>query len=188
MMRFDLLAALVALVCGSLLSRKKVEMVLGRFFRDVARSKARRRLYGNDRALMTMIMGKDEPIIRDEKETDETVTLEELESANGLGGSPTWLSIRGRVYDVSDAPKFYGPGKTYHKLVAKDASRAFGLGCTAERCLSSDITGLDEKQLKEIDRWIELYDSHDKYHYVGRLEESSPVDDALERELGGSDV
>mmetsp|Transcript_32727 Transcript_32727/g.104319 ORF Transcript_32727/g.104319 Transcript_32727/m.104319 type:complete len:189 (-) Transcript_32727:139-705(-) len=179
-MRLDLILLPLAALLFGVVSRKRIELALGRFFRDVARSKARKRLYGNEHALMTMIRGLDEPIIKPEDETDETVTPEELASANGLGGAPTWLAIRGRVYDVSAAPQFYGPGKSYHKLVARDdATRAFGLGCTATKCLGSSVDDLDEKQLKEIDRWIELYDSHDKYTYVGKLLDSSPVDDAL---------
>ena len=178
----NIVGLLVALI-AAMLSRKRVNLALGRFFRDVARTKARRRLYGNEHALITMVMGKDEPIVRPDDETDETVTPEELEGANGLGGSPLWIAIKGRVYDVSDAPQFYGPGKSYHKLVAKDATRAFGLGCTSTKCISSSIDGLNDKQLKEIDRWIELYDSHDKYTYVGKLLTSSPVDDVLNDEL-----
>jgi len=38
--------------------------------------------------------------------------------------------------------------------------------------------GLNEKELKEIDRWIELYETHDKYKFVGKL-----VDDVVEKVL-----
>ena len=35
------------------------------------------------------------------------------------------------------------------------------------------------KELKEIDRWVELYETHDKYKFVGHLVDD-PVDDILE--------
>lgn len=35
------------------------------------------------------------------------------------------------------------------------------------------------KELKEIDRWVELYETHDKYTFVGHLVDN-PVDDILD--------
>lgn len=173
MLRFfvgALCAAITALV-----SRQKVELWLGRFFRDVARSKARRRLYGNDHALVAMVFGNDKPLPVPDDESTETVTREELEFATGEDGAPAYLAVRGRVYDVTAGEAFYGVGKPYHAFVGKDATRAFALGCTAPRCISSSTEGLTEAQHKEIDRWIELYETHDKYTFVGML-----VDDPLD--------
>eukprot|EP00633_Aureoumbra_lagunensis_P001141 CAMPEP_0197290546 /NCGR_PEP_ID=MMETSP0890-20130614/7737_1 /TAXON_ID=44058 ORGANISM="Aureoumbra lagunensis, Strain CCMP1510" /NCGR_SAMPLE_ID=MMETSP0890 /ASSEMBLY_ACC=CAM_ASM_000533 /LENGTH=130 /DNA_ID=CAMNT_0042762577 /DNA_START=195 /DNA_END=587 /DNA_ORIENTATION=+ len=127
------------------------------------------------------MIGNDEPLLQGfSDEIEETVSNEELMSANGENGAPIWLSIKGRVYDVSSSPNFYGPGRPYSKLVAKDATRAFGLGCAAPHCLVSDIEGLSERQLKEIDRWIELYETHDKYKFIGTLESANVVDEILE--------
>lgn len=42
--------------------RQKVNVFLMRFFRDVSRYKSRKRLYGNQAALMPILMGKEEPI------------------------------------------------------------------------------------------------------------------------------
>uniref|UniRef100_A0A7S0XMP2 Cytochrome b5 heme-binding domain-containing protein n=1 Tax=Chrysocystis fragilis TaxID=1411660 RepID=A0A7S0XMP2_9STRA len=164
-------AAAVSLV----LNRHRLELALGRFFRDVARSKARKRLYGNEYALVSMVFGKEEPLELASEAEAASVTLEELESATGEDGSPAYLSIRGRVYDVTAGEAFYGRGKPYHAFVARDATRAFALGCTAPRCISSDTEGLTEAQHREIDRWIELYETHDKYTFVGMLVDD-PVD------------
>lgn len=158
-----------------------MELALGRFFRDVARSKARKRRYGNEYALVSMMLGKEEPII-EMAENDVVVTSEELEFADGEDDSPMYLSIRGRVYDVTQGTAFYAEGKPYHAFVGKDATRAFALGCTAPRCISSDTEGLTPAQHKEIDRWIELYETHDKYTYVGRLQKEDPVDAILEED------
>ena len=100
----------------------------------------------------------------------------------GFDGAPAWLAIRGRVYDVSaGAARFYGPGGPYHHFVGTDASRAFALNCKTDACVTDDLGGLSRGELRELDRWLEMYATHDKYTYVGRLVED-PVDLALERE------
>ena len=55
------------------------------------------------------------------------------------------------------------------------ASRAFATGCRAAECVSADLDGLDPSQLRELDRWMEMYETHDKYTFVGTLVED-PVD------------
>lgn len=181
MIRF-LLAALLAAAVRLFLARHHLELALGRLFRDVARSKARKRLYGNEYALVAMILGNEEPVTLPSTDDDgATVTLEELEIADGDEGRPAYLSIRGRVYDVSAGTAFYGPGRPYHAFVGRDATRAFALGCTAPSCISSSTDGLDEFQRKEIDRWIELYETHDKYTFVGTLVDD-PVDLILDED------
>ena len=162
--------------------KAKMTMGLGRFVRDVARAKARRRRYGNKYALAEMVLGIEEQVAFEEPANDATVTRTELESATGEDGAPLYLSIRGRVYDVTaSAAAFYGPGKSYNAFVGTDASRAFALGCTEEECISDDLTGLTDAELKEIDRWTEMYETHDKYTYVGALVED-PVDVVLKTE------
>jgi predicted heme/steroid binding protein len=80
-----------------------------------------------------------------------TITREELEEMDGFDGAPLYLSIKGRVYDVSAGTKFYAEGSEYHEWVGKDASRSFGTGCrggtdrTGMDCLSSSLEGLSEK-------------------------------------------
>jgi len=168
--------------------RMDINLRLMRFFRDVSRSKARRRLYGgNDHALMSMVLGREEMLFN--KTEDEmkrlmegafTMTREELawydggEDENGEV-MPLYISVSGRVYDVTEGGDFYGEDGKYHCFVATDATRAFATGCLQEECLVSSTAGLKEKELKEVDRWIELYETHDKYKFVGFL-----VDDPVE--------
>lgn len=85
--------------------------------------------------------------------------------------APLYLAIRARIYDVSAAWSFYGPGKSYFGLVGRDATRAFCTGCLEEACLISSVHGLTEVQTREADRWVELYEHHDKYQLVGSLRE-----------------
>jgi predicted heme/steroid binding protein len=156
-----------------------------RFFRDLSRSKARRRRFGKDYALVPLLLGKEAPIlVQNESNTSDepttTFTLEELASYNA--DNVLYLSIKGRVYDVSAGAKFYGPGGPYHAFVGTDASRAFATACRdfddKEHCLTSNLDNLTPRQLRELDKWVELYELHDKYHLVGRLVQD-PVSDLL---------
>jgi predicted heme/steroid binding protein len=157
--------------------------VLMRFFRDLSRSKARKRLYGNQHALIPMLLGREEFILNktaDDKYAEDalTMTAEELASFNGEDDGPLYICITGRIYDVTAGSKFYGPEARYHGFVGKDATRAFATGCKQAECISSSTEGLTEKEWKEIDRWLELYETHDKYTFVGFLVDD-PVDMVL---------
>ena len=55
--------------------------------------------------------------------------------------------------------------------MGRDATRAFCTGCLEEACLIASLHGLTEAQAREADRWVELYEYHDKYHLVGLLGE-----------------
>lgn len=120
-----------------------------RFFRDVSRAKAHARLYGNQAALA--VFTSDDVLQLQEslsEPPDVTFSPEELAHLDGQDGKPIYMSVAGRVYDVSSNRATYGPKGTYHDLVAKDASRALALGCLSPRCLSSSLEGLTEKQHK----------------------------------------
>lgn len=133
-----------------------------------------------------MLLGIDKPLekTKDDKDAEDALTLThaELASFNGAEGSPLYLAIDGRVYDVSAGSKFYGEGGSYSSFVGTDATRAFATGCLSEECMSSSKDGLTAKELKEIDRWTELYETHDKYTFVGYL-----VDDPVDAVIADDD-
>jgi predicted heme/steroid binding protein len=160
-----------------------------KFFRNLSRSKARARLYNNKYAMIPVMLGIEEPIkIKDDIDAENAmhITREQLEEMDGYDGAPLYLSIKGRVYDVSAGGKFYAEGGEYHDWVGRDASRSFGTGCrggvdrTGMECLSESMEGLTDKEIKEIDRWLELYETHDKYTFVGYLVDD-PVEEIVER-------
>lgn len=139
---------------GIALARVDYNMFFMRFFRDLSRSKARARLNNNKYAMIPVMLGIEKPIkIKDDIDAENvmTITREELEEMDGFDGAPLYLSIKGRVYDVSAGTKFYAEGSEYHNWVGKDASRSFGTGCrggtdrTGMDCLSSSLEGLSEK-------------------------------------------
>jgi predicted heme/steroid binding protein len=132
-----------------------------------------------------MLLGREEFILNktdDDKFAEDalTMTAEELASFNGENedGGPLYICISGRIYDVTAGSKFYGPEGHYHIFVGKDSTRAFATGCKQAECVSSSTEGLTEKEFKEIDRWLELYETHDKYTFVGFLVDD-PVDMVL---------
>lgn len=160
-----------------------------KFFRNLSRSKARARLHDNKYAMISVMLGIEEPMkIKDDIDAENamTITREQLEEMDGWDGTPLYLAVKGRVYDVSAGDRFYGEGKDYHEWVGKDASRSFGTGCrggvdrTGMDCLSESLDGLTAKEMKEVDRWLELYETHDKYTFVGYLVDD-PVDDIIEK-------
>ena len=118
--------------------KSRLTTALGRFFRDVARARARTRRYGNKYALAQMVLKTEAPLDLSKPQHDGTVTQTELEDGDGVDGAPVYVALRGRVYDVSAGKKFYGPGKPYHHFVGHDASRAFATGCATE-CVSVDL-------------------------------------------------
>jgi len=173
---------------GVLLTKVDYNMFFMKFFRNLSRSKARARLHGNKYAMIPVMLGIEESMkIKDDIDAENgmTITREQLEEMDGFDGAPLYLSINRRVYDVSAGHRFYGDGKEYHDWVGTDASRSFGTGCrggtdrTGMDCLSESTEGLTEKELREIDRWLELYETHDKYTFVGHLVDD-PVNDILD--------
>jgi predicted heme/steroid binding protein len=162
-----------------------------KFFRDLSRYKARKRLYGNSAALIPLLFGKEDNVdlLVDPGSDDFTMTIEQLSEMNGsTNETPVYLSVKGNIYDVSSARAMYGPGGGYHGFAGRDATRAFATGCLETECMVSSIDGLTESELKEIDRWVELYHNHDKYTYVGRLMFVDPVDSIVTNEMRNESV
>mmetsp|Transcript_111 Transcript_111/g.143 ORF Transcript_111/g.143 Transcript_111/m.143 type:complete len:449 (+) Transcript_111:84-1430(+) len=159
----------------------KSKVFLMRFFRNVARAKARGRLQNNEKGLLAMTFGDDVPeTVPDlcDIESLPSMTAEELGFYDGTNDRPIYLAVKGRVYDVSEGKAFYGKGRSYYHFVAKDATRAFATGCVQKACLVSSLEGLSADEKMEADRWIEFFEFHDKYKLVASLEE-----DVVERIL-----
>lgn len=94
-------------------------------------------------------------------------TKEELSLYNGVNSSKLYLSIVGRVFDVTNGQRHYGPGGSYHFFVAKDATRAFVSGQFTEDQLNSDISDFSFSQINDLQNWVSFYES--KYPEIGRM-------------------
>ncbi|CAJ1965225.1 unnamed protein product [Cylindrotheca closterium] len=97
------------------------------------------------------------------------VTLEELETKNGENGSLIWLSILGKVYDVTEGKEYYGPGQSYNSLTAADTTVPFVSGTFTKEEAKKDPVELSDSDLTGILEWQKFYSESDKYHLVGKL-------------------
>ena len=87
---------------------------------------------------------------------------------------PVYLSVRGRVFDVSSGRNFYGPGGPYENFAGRDASRGLACGSFDEEMLTKDLQGpldtlegLGGEEMEALKGWEERFE--EKYLVVGRL-------------------
>lgn len=186
-----LLNVIIAALVGSIslyVFRQNINNKLGRFFRDYSRYKSRKRLYGNDAALIPILMGTEDRIeltVNDINNEDGfTMTAEELALMNGKDeDTPLYLSVLGHIYDVSANRRTYGPGKNYHGLIGHDSTVEFGLGCLPGDTGCEVLPHIDDltaEDWREAEKWAEMYHNHDKYVYIGELV-ASVVDKVAEK-------
>lgn len=179
-------AAVVVVTIVAYLAKKYGNSVLMKFFRDLSRYKARKRLYGNDVALVPILFHQEQPIdlshyIDKSPSADDyfTLTLDELKEMDGRTPlTPMYVSVKELIFDVSAALDIYGPGHAYHSLVGRNATLAFANACVEEECFHN-TDGLTTEDYEDVDRWVEFYYSHDKYKFVGRLVHN-PIDSILD--------
>jgi len=89
-------------------------------------------------------------------------TREELKAKEGK-----YLSILGKVFDVSRKPEHYGPDGGYFFFTGKDGTRAFATGEFNEKGLREDVDGLSPGQIISIFEWVGTYETD--YQQVGLL-------------------
>lgn len=192
---------LVSFVVVGFLQRKAMNLYLMGFFRDLGRIKAKnRRMQENPNAVIAgssawdILLKRDDPLEGLDFEASSsdqgsavTFTLQELhEFGNGRDGKPIYLSVFGRVYNVTAGAKYYGEGASYGMFAGKDVTRALCLGCKEQECLVRSTVGLTEKQIDEGKRWLSFFQLHDKYHFMGNLEgvdSEAWLDDLVESTL-----
>ncbi|MFS8033406.1 putative cytochrome b5-like heme/steroid binding domain-containing protein [Helianthus anomalus] len=54
--------------------------------------------------------------------TTHALTLEQYDGTDP--SKPIYISVKGRIFDVSTGKSFYGPGGSYALFAGKDSSRA----------------------------------------------------------------
>ena len=112
---------------------------------------------------------------------DRVITHAELAKHVGAGGaSPTntiWLSILGKVYDVTTGEDFYGEAKGSYKFYSgRDASPCFSTGNNTPEGASENIEEWDDKKLLGVWEWGSFYENHETYKYLGVLADSMYYD------------
>jgi membrane-associated progesterone receptor component len=103
-----------------------------------------------------------------------TFTPQTLLPYNGENNMPVYLSVRGRIFDVTSGRNFYGPGGPYANFAGRDASRGLAFGSFDEDMLTKDLEGpLDPLEDLEADQWDALKGWEErfseKYLVVGKL-------------------
>lgn len=100
----------------------------------------------------------------DTKKGGKLFTVEELALSKT---NPIFLGILGKVFDVTNGERHYGPDGGYHFFAGRDATRAFISGDFTEEGLIDDIEGLKPSEALEIQTWVEFYEK--EYVYLGKL-------------------
>ncbi|PAN08671.1 hypothetical protein PAHAL_1G428700 [Panicum hallii] len=96
------------------------------------------------------------------------LTAAQLRAYDGTDPSkPIYVSIRGKVYDVTSGRSFYGPGGAYAIFAGHEASRALGKMSKDEADVSGDLSGLTDKELGVLADWETKFQA--KYPVVARL-------------------
>jgi len=92
-------------------------------------------------------------------------TWEQVSEHKGISGDKSiWIAIKGKIYDVSSKPTFYGPGAGYHIFAGRDATR--GLALTSLDVKDVDNPSIaDLTDLSTLNEWIASYES--KYDVIG---------------------
>lgn len=110
------------------------------------------------------------PLPSEPVDPNRTFTLAQLSAYDGSDlTKPLYLGCAGKVYDVTAASGFYGPGGAYGVFAGKDASRGLAkmeIGYTTANI--SDLTASEKQTLKE---WEDKYDI--KYTVVGKIVDPS---------------
>ncbi|KAL8201111.1 hypothetical protein R6Q57_012450 [Mikania cordata] len=96
------------------------------------------------------------------------LTLHQLQQYDGTDPSkPIYIGVRGRIFDVSTAKSFYGPGGSYALFAGKDATRALAKMSKNDEDVIGSLDGLTEKELGVLADWERKFEV--KYPVVGSL-------------------
>ncbi|KAF9515235.1 hypothetical protein BS47DRAFT_1294139 [Hydnum rufescens UP504] len=112
-------------------------------------------------------------------------TIEELARHDGsTPGTPIYLAIDAKVYDVTAGAHNYGIGGGYHNFAGIDASRAWATQCLRGH-RTHDLRGLTAEELRSKDHWRNFFDNNRKYPHIGRvllipIDPQSPIPGACE--------
>jgi hypothetical protein len=89
-----------------------------------------------------------------------------------------WLSILGKVYDVTEGDSFYGFTKGSYKFYAgRDASPCFATGNNTPEGADEKIEEWTEtSKLIGVYEWAVFYEDHEKYKFMGVLANSRYYD------------
>ncbi|KAL7539484.1 hypothetical protein ACHAXR_009337 [Thalassiosira sp. AJA248-18] len=114
---------------------------------------------------------------------DRLITPEEIALHTGVGGAspdnPIWLSILGKVYDVTAGEDFYGATAGSYKFYAgRDATPCFSSGNNTPEGAAEKLEEWEDKKLMSAWEWSTFYEEHETYKYLGILAGSRYYDES----------
>ncbi|KAF2862779.1 cytochrome b5 [Piedraia hortae CBS 480.64] len=99
---------------------------------------------------------------------DDPISKEYLAKCNGQNeGYPTYVAIKGTVFDVSANPA-YGPQGSYKVFAGRDPSRALAQSSLKEEDCTPDWEDLSPDLIKVLNDWFTYFEK--RYNIVGRVE------------------
>ncbi|KAF2755403.1 putative progesterone binding protein [Pseudovirgaria hyperparasitica] len=110
------------------------------------------------------------PVTLDPPKSD-PITQDYLAKCDGTHeGYPTYVAIKGKVYDVSNKDA-YGPGGQYHVFAGKDASRALAKSSLKAEEAVPQWQDLDDKEKTVLEEWVTFFSK--RYNVMGVVQGAS---------------
>mmetsp|Transcript_18908 Transcript_18908/g.43248 ORF Transcript_18908/g.43248 Transcript_18908/m.43248 type:complete len:190 (+) Transcript_18908:104-673(+) len=105
------------------------------------------------------------------KEGIRVVQREELENKTGENNTEIWLSVLGKVFDVSAGKSFYGKGRSYGAFAGTDCTPCYVSGIFTADEAAKHTDEISDAMLPGVLDWVNFYGTHKSYKFVGYLED-----------------
>ena len=92
-------------------------------------------------------------------------TIKELHQFNGINKEEIYVSILGKVYDVTKSKEMYGKGGSYHVFAGHDATLCLAFTSLESEHLDKPLQNVDDDAMGRVNAFKDRFES--KYPTVG---------------------